>query len=72
MSERLAIKSENGSALTIVHANNSKDHVFTVTADCVNISGFTVNGATDESAGICLTNTEDCTIAFNKNEIICL
>jgi parallel beta-helix repeat protein len=41
----LTIKSENGAEATIVQAANSGDHVFEVTADYVDISGFTVTGA---------------------------
>jgi len=35
-----------GMASTIVHAANSNDHVFFINANWVNISGFTVTGAT--------------------------
>jgi parallel beta-helix repeat protein len=45
--DNLAIQSDNGSENCIVQAANSNDHVFEVTADYVNISGFTVKGATD-------------------------
>jgi len=40
----LTIQSENGSANCIVHAESLYDCVFKVTADYVNISGFTVEG----------------------------
>ncbi|CAD7774344.1 Periplasmic copper-binding protein (NosD) [Candidatus Methanoperedenaceae archaeon GB50] len=59
----LTIKSENaenGAATTTVHA--ASDHVFDITADYVNISGFTVTGATIESkskAGIYIHGTTD-------------
>ena len=43
--DHLTIKSENGAEVTIVQAANSDDHVFEVTANYVNISGFTVKGA---------------------------
>ena len=42
------------SADTIIQAANFSDHVFDVTADYVNISGFTVEGATN-SPGIYLS-----------------
>ena len=61
----LTIQSENGSDSTIVQAANSNDHIFTVTADYVNISEFTVEGATGEiSAGIYLY-ADHCTISDN-------
>ena len=43
---RLTIQSENGTALTKVVAASPDKHVFEVTADYVNISGFNVTGAT--------------------------
>ncbi|MHC1571333.1 MAG: right-handed parallel beta-helix repeat-containing protein [Methanosarcinales archaeon] len=58
----LTIKSENGTATTIVRATKKNDHVFDITADYVNISGFTVTGATSESkskAGIYIHGTKD-------------
>jgi|GEM_PF-4452340 len=42
----LTIRSENGTALTKVVAASPDKHVFKVTADYVNISGFNVTGAT--------------------------
>ena len=52
----LTIKSSSGNPVdTIIQASDSNDHVFEVTADYVNISEFTVIGATgDEKAGIYL------------------
>ena len=44
VNKRLTIRSENGSASTIVQAANPNDYVFEITADYVNISGFTVEG----------------------------
>ena len=41
----LTIKSENGSASTIVQAAHLNDHVFEVTANYVNISGFRITGS---------------------------
>jgi parallel beta-helix repeat protein len=64
----LIIKSENGAATTIVHAGNSNDHVFEVTADYVNLGGFTIEGAVGGdplSAGIYL-EADYCTIANNR------
>ncbi len=63
--KRLTIRSENGSASTIVKAANSGDHVFNVTADYVNISRFTVKGATFYSAGIYLNSIDHCNISDN-------
>ncbi len=64
--DNLTIRSENGSANCIVNALNQTDHVFSVTADYVNISGFTVQNATGSGqAGIYLTNVDHCTISEN-------
>ena len=64
--DNLTIRSENGSANCIVNALNQTDHVFSVTADYVNISGFTVQDATGSGkAGIYLTNVDHCTISEN-------
>jgi parallel beta-helix repeat protein len=67
VNKRLMIRSENGAATTIVQAENSNDHVFAVTADYVNLSGFTVEGAVGEyplSAGIYL-EADYCNIVNN-------
>jgi len=58
VTKSLTIRSTSGNpADTIVQAKNSDDHVFEVTADYVNISGFTVMGAQGHlAAGICLFN----------------
>ena len=63
----LAIKSTSGNPVdTIVQASDSNDHVLEVTADYVNISGFTVRGATgDEKAGIYLYSADHCVISNN-------
>lgn len=42
----LTIQSENGSAVTIVHAVNSDDDVIGVNENYINLSGFRVTGAT--------------------------
>ena len=44
--KRLTLKSENGSENCIVQAEDPGDNVFSVTADYVEISGFTVEAAT--------------------------
>ena len=63
----LKIQSENGPASTIVQAQNLKDNVFTVTANYVTISGFTVEGATkSHNAGIYLYNVDYCNIMNNN------
>ena len=64
----LTIKSEHGSDSTIVQAANTRDNVFAVTADYVNISGFTVKNATGSyKAGIYLGSSADhCNISYNN------
>jgi parallel beta-helix repeat protein len=59
----LTIKSENGSDSTIVQAANPDDDVFEITADYVNISGFTVEGW---RAAIYLSNVYHCNISNNS------
>jgi parallel beta-helix repeat protein len=68
VNKRLTIRSENGSALTTVKAASTSDHVFNVTVDYVNISGFNVTGATDgEKAGIYLgSNVDHCNVSDNN------
>ena len=61
----LTIRSENGSASTIVPAAKPNNDVFYVTADYVNISGFTIEGATDYGAGIYCQNN-DCNFSCNN------
>ena len=46
VNKHLTIRSENGSANCAVQAKYSRNHVFQVAAYYVNISGFTVRGAT--------------------------
>jgi len=60
VNKRLTIKSENGPEKTIVQAANSRNYVFKVTADYVNISGFTVEGA--GYCGIYLKNSDHCNV----------
>ena len=68
----LTIRSENGSAFTTVIATDSDLHVFRVTADYVNINGFTVKGGTADkwplyTAGIFLSlGSEYCNISDNN------
>jgi parallel beta-helix repeat protein len=68
--KQLTIKSTSGNPdATIVHAANSSDHVFEVTADYVNISGFTARNVTlaypCTPAGIYLDNANYCNISNN-------
>jgi len=63
--KHLAIESENGSAKTIVQAANPSYPVFKVTANCVKISGFTIENATGD-AGIYLEDAKHCDI-FNNS-----
>lgn len=64
----LTIKSTSGTHEdTTIQASNPDDHVFEVTADYVNISGFTATGATgNEKAGIYLYSVEHCIISNNN------
>ena len=62
----LTLRGESRDAVT-VQANDSDNHVFNVTADMVNISGFTVTGVTGKGkAGMCLNNADYCNI-FDNN-----
>ena len=64
VTKSLTVSSSSGNPEdTIVHAANSNDHVFEVTADYVNISGFTVTGATEYGySGVYLYNAKYCNI----------
>jgi len=63
----LTIQSENGTANCVVSAANSSVHVFNVTANWVNITGFTVQNAIGNyTAGICLNATSHCSISDNN------
>jgi len=64
VNKRLTIQSENGSESTVVQAEKSGDHVFDITANYVNISGFTIKGA-KVRAGIYLNETRRCNITNN-------
>jgi len=66
VNKTLTIQSENGADSTIVQAANSGDHVFGVTADNVEINGFTVKGATEyEKAAISLNGADNGTLTNN-------
>jgi len=61
----LTIKSTSGNPEdTIVRAKNPDDNVFEVTADYVNISGFTITGAI-YNKGIYLNSVDHCNISNN-------
>jgi parallel beta-helix repeat protein len=60
----LAILAENMSTLTIVQAANPDDDVLEVTADYVNISGFTVTGT--DGDGFYLYGADCCNISDNN------
>ncbi|MHC1578119.1 MAG: PKD domain-containing protein [Candidatus Methanospirareceae archaeon] len=64
----LTIRSENGSDRTTVLAKYPKDLVFNVTADFVNLSGFTATGAGSWNAGIYLYHAAHCNISCNNAE----
>ena len=67
VNKRLTIQSENGTANCIVSASNSNDHVFYVTANWTNITGFTVKNVTGyNKAGIYLNAASYCNISGNN------
>jgi len=68
VTKSLTIRSTSGNhGDTAVQALDSNDHVFEVTADYVNISGFTVKGATgDEKAGIYLYGANHSVVSNNN------
>ena len=65
--KQLTMRSTSGNPKdTIILAANTNDHVFEITANYVNISGFTVTGATgDEKAAIYLYGAKHCLILNN-------
>jgi nitrous oxidase accessory protein len=65
VNKSLTIRSENGSAATIIYALDSKVHVVNVTVNYVNISGFTIVGAY-YNAGIYLNEAYNCTLENNN------
>jgi len=65
--DNLTIQSENGTANCVVNAANPNDHVFNVTADWVNITGFTVENATGLFVrGMYLDTVSHCNISSNN------
>ena len=63
--KRLTLQGEGADVVT-VQAESRKDHIFEVTANRVNISGFTVTGATrTDKAGIYLNSADHCNISEN-------
>jgi parallel beta-helix repeat protein len=63
VNKRLTIQSKNGPDKTIIQAVTPDDPVFKVTADYVNIRGFTVKRA---DTGIYLYNADYCNISNNN------
>lgn len=64
VNKQLTIKSENGSTNCIVNFNGWFGDVFQVTADYVNITGFTIRGGPD--SGIVLNSVSNCKISNNN------
>ena len=65
----VTIQSQNGASGTIVDGSATDTHTFNITADNVNITGFTVKGATATGqSGIYLDQVNSCTVSAN----ICL
>jgi len=63
--KRLTLEGEGADVVT-VNAADSGDHVFKVSADYVNISGFTMTGTTEwGAAGISLRRTNHCNVSDN-------
>ena len=66
VNKQLTLEGEGMDVVT-VSMEDPDDHVFEVTADYVNLSGFTARGATDGSvAGIYLDNVDYCNISENN------
>ena len=65
VAKRLTLLGEGADVVTVTAAVTS-EHIFYVTADYVNISGFTVTGATGSKAGIYLDNVAHCNISDNN------
>ena len=62
----LTLRGEGADAVTVTAADQG-DHVFDVTADYVNISGFTATGATESGkAGVRLGSKQHCNISENN------
>jgi parallel beta-helix repeat protein len=63
--KRLTLVGDGADVVTVTAAD-SGDHVFEVTADYVNISGFTMTGTTGwGAAGISLHSTDHCNVSDN-------
>jgi parallel beta-helix repeat protein len=67
VTKRLTIRSTSGNpSNTVVSATNPDAHVFNVTVDWVNITGFTAeNAAGTDKTGIYLGNVQHCNISSN-------
>ena len=66
VNKQLTLEGEGMDVVT-VSMEDPDDHVFEVTADYVNLSGFTARGATDGNmAGIYLGNVDYCNISENN------
>ena len=69
MNKGLTIKSHSGAVATVVQARTREKHVFTVTADWVEIRGFTVKGTSGDyinpNAGIHCEDVEYCGVSDN-------
>ena len=67
VNKRLTLAGDGADVMNVTAASTS-DHVFNVTADYVNISGFNVNGATGWvwKAGIYLSSVDHCNISYNN------
>jgi parallel beta-helix repeat protein len=64
--KELTLQSEGADVVSVIATNQDK-HVFNVTEDYVNISGFNVTNATGlDSAGIFLLNASHCNISNNN------
>jgi len=65
VNKKLTLEGEGADVVTVT-AKSSRDHVFEVTADCVNISGFAVTGVNAHGiAGIHLNDVARCKISDN-------
>jgi hypothetical protein len=66
VNKRLTLRGESANVVT-VRAEDISDHVFEVTADYVNISGFNVSGATGSNAGMYLgSGVDHCNLSSNN------
>lgn len=66
VNKALTIQSQSGALQTTITAANAEADVFRITADNVNIDGFTVTGATGGAkSGFYLTGADNCNISNN-------